>query len=280
MSQPLSTANVDLIATGLERDPAGYWKAPTIGEVSYSADGNEFCMSVEDSSFWFAHRNKAIVAAVKRFPPADGPLVDVGAGNGFVSAALIEAGIATIAVEPNPIGAGNAVQRGLRNVICGSFPSSVFLAASAGAIGLFDVVEHVADDREFLAGLRPYLRESGRIYITTPAHQWLWSADDVIAGHQRRYSLDALRATIEAAGFVVDYATYIFAWLPVPLFLMRRRHKTEGFVASRREHTAGGALVRRVLQASLAFETALIRRARRVPLGASCLVVGRLPVKK
>jgi hypothetical protein len=48
-----------------------------------SGRGSGFCFDVEDRSFWFAHRNKAIIAAVRRFPP--------GSGHCSMSAAVTDA---------------------------------------------------------------------------------------------------------------------------------------------------------------------------------------------
>jgi SAM-dependent methyltransferase len=274
--------SVEQLANGLQLDPDGCWSTPTASDVSYPAEGNDFCMSVEEQSFWFSHRNKAILAAVARFPPAGGgPLLDVGAGNGFVAEALGRAGVRAVAIEPNAAGARNAVARGLSPVIRGVLPDPSFHEKCAGGIALFDVLEHVADDRGFLTSLAPYLGSGGRMYITTPSHMWLWSGDDVSSGHHRRYTIRTLRAVLEDAGYDVEYATYLFWWLPLPLLLFRRipwllrgdRAKKEAPSAA--EHTVGGSMVRRLVQATFALETMFIKRARSVPIGASCLVVAQ-----
>ena len=59
---------------------------------------------IEESSFWFKHRNACIEAAVKCHPPrSGGPIFDVGGGNGFVTLGLIRAGFETVLVEPGPM---------------------------------------------------------------------------------------------------------------------------------------------------------------------------------
>lgn len=263
------------IAPGLTLDPAGYWLAPERLQPSYPAEGNDFCLGVEEESFWFAHRNRAITAAVRRHPPADGPVFDVGAGNGFVAAALEHAGFPTVAIEPNAAGAANAVGRGVERVVCGSLPSRVFREGTAGAIGLFDVIEHVEDDRGFLASLRPYLRERGRLYITTPAYRWLWSENDARSGHFRRYTLKTLDRVLGEAGYHAEYATYIFWALPLPILLFRTLCTRDGSSATRSQsqHKAGSALLRRVAESCFVLETQWIARGMRIPFGGSCLVV-------
>lgn len=266
------------LTSGLRLDPEGYWIAGGSNDVSYPDTGNDFCLSVEDHSFWFAHRNRAILAAVRHYPPAGGPILDVGAGNGFVTAALAGGGWPAIAIEPSRRGARNAVARGVTDVVCGALPSPSFREASAGGIGLFDVIEHVPDDRYYLASLRPYLAKGGRIYITTPAYSALWSDDDVAAGHHRRYSVPSLRDTLTKAGLEVEYAGYFFWWLPAVTFFartLRSKVRRKPFVASTAEHTAGSVRLRRLLERTFAFETRLISRGRRLPFGASCLAVAR-----
>ena len=263
------------IAPGLTLDPSGYWLSPETTQPSYPAEGNDNCLGMEEESFWFAHRNRAITAAVRRHPPAGGPIFDVGAGNGFVSAALERSGFPTIAIEPNRAGAANAIGRGISRVVCGSLPSSAFRERTAGAIGLFDVVEHVQDDRGFLASLRPYLRERGRLYITTPAYQRLWSENDVRSGHFRRYTILALERLLKESGYRIEYATYIFWALPLPILLFRtiRAHDGSSANRSRTQHKAGSALVRRMMESCFALETRRIAHGKAIPFGSSCLVV-------
>jgi SAM-dependent methyltransferase len=270
------------IAPGLRRHPAGYWLSPENVETSYPADGNDNCLPIETASFWYSHRNRAITAAVQRYPPHDGPIFDVGAGNGHVTEALERCGFSAVAIEPNPAGAANAVTRHVSHVVCGGLPSSAFRLNTAGAIGLFDVIEHVKDDREFLQALRPYVKVGGRLYITAPAYQWLWSENDSRSGHYRRYTLAMLREVVTAVGYDVEYATYIFWALPLPIFLLRtlssKSPADRATVSrSRRQHGIGGALLPRIAEACFAFEGKRIARGRSIPFGGSCLLVAKSP---
>lgn len=265
------------IAPGLSLDPAGFWLAPEQVQVSYPDDGNDYCLTMEDASFWFTHRNRAIIAAVRRHPPAGGPIFDVGAGNGYVSAGLETAGFSTIAIEPNRAGAANAAARRISRVVCGSLPSNAFRTGTAGAIGLFDVLEHVEADRDFLQALRQYLKPGGRLYLATPAFPRLWSEDDVHAGHFRRYTTATLAAVVAAAGYRVEYATYFFWCLPLPIFLFRTLRTSlqngRSQTSSRREHTLGGAALRRLAGLGLGFEIGRIAHGKSIPFGGSCLLV-------
>ena len=54
-----------------------------------------------------------------------------------------------------------------------------------------------------------------------PAHAWLWCDEDVEAGHFRRYSRESMVAALSHAGFAVEYITYFFRWMPLPIFVLR-----------------------------------------------------------
>ncbi len=264
-------------AATLRPEPDGLWVAATSGPVSYPEHGNDVCFQIEDRSFWFQHRNRCITAVVRRHPPT-GPIFDVGGGNGFVSLALREAGFPSVVVEPYLSGARHAVSRGLRPVIAASLDDAGFYPRRLPAAGLFDVLEHIEDDVGFLRRLHEALAPGGRLYLTVPAFRMLWSTEDDAAGHFRRYSLATLDAALRAGGFAVDFATYMFAWLPLPVLLFRAlpsRLGRRGAPEAERtatEHALPGGLVGRALGGLLDAEYARIAAGRALPLGGSCLV--------
>ena len=197
------------ISTNLACGEHGVFHSPSSGPVSYAADGHAACFQVEDGSFWFKHRNNCIASMVARHP-FSGLMLDVGGGNGYVAQRLLSEGHEVMLLEPGPDGARNArIERGLPHVACSTVEGAGFRPGSFGAIGLFDVIEHIEKDRDFLAGLAPLLAPGGRIYMTVPCHQWLWSAADVHAGHFRRHTRDSMAKLLDGL-FALDYFSYFF----------------------------------------------------------------------
>jgi SAM-dependent methyltransferase len=281
LDQARGQIDVRALAPGLRLEPAGYWTAGAERSVSYPTTGSNFCFAVEDRSFWFAHRNAILLAAVKRFPPAPGPFFDVGGGNGCVSAALTSAGYPMVVVEPSADAAANAVRRGLSAVVRGTLGEAGFREGCGGAVGLFDVLEHIAESDDFLASVRRSLAAHGHLYVTVPAYQSLWSADDEYAGHIRRYRKQELTKVLQRAGFVVEYVTALFWWLPLPLLLFRtipfrlaraRRHAQP----SAAEHTLAWRPFRTAAELTLRFEISAVRHGIPLPVGASLLAVARV----
>lgn len=250
-------------------------------EISFPPSAHRILAELEETSFWFNHRNDILITAVQRFPPP-GPFLDVGGGNGYVSLALKRAGFETTVVEPGREGARTARKRGLR-VIEAPYQDLSIEPETVAAIGAFDVIEHIEDDNAVLRGFRKALVPGGRVYLAVPAYSWLWSYEDVAAGHFRRYTVSRLRKRAVEAGFVTLYATYFFACLVVPLFALRtvpsalglRRESNPERGAA--EHAPLKGLTRGALAPLFEAERRIIAKGGRMPFGTSALVIAEKP---
>ena len=268
---------------GLEKRQDGIWYASKTDKVSYPRKGNEQCFGIEDQSFWFRHRNDCIREMVRKIPPkGNGAIFDVGGGNGFVAKGLVDAGWDVVLVEPGPRGVRNAKNRGLRHVICGTTHSVGFKNGSLPAIGVFDVVEHIKDDLGFLRHLWDLLEPGGMLYLSVPAYNFLWSHEDVDAGHFRRYSLASLKMKLLEAEFKSVFGTHIFRFLPLPVFLLRTLPYRLGLVREgsavkevKRDHSQKQGLFGAMIAVSLKSEIVSIRAGKSVGFGGSCLVAAR-----
>lgn len=259
----------------------GVWFASSMKQkISYPDDGNEVAYQLESKSFWFKHRNNCLISSLKNFPPT-GTLVDVGGGNGFVACSLLKAGFDTCLLEPSIQGVQYAQQRGLKKIICATLENSGLSSNSISAIGLFDVLEHIEDDPAFLDQVNSTLQKQGRLYLTVPTHSVLWSASDVLAEHYRRYSLKNIQKLIKQAGFQIDYATYFFAPLflpvlfalaiPTKLGLLKPVYKAKKYETLHGTNERKGMyqLLNKIWQ----WEIKQISQQKQLPFGTSCLVI-------
>jgi len=272
------------ISRNLEQTADGVWRCRSRSPISYPDWGNEACFQVEDSSFWFRHRNACILETVRQYPPP-GPLFDVGGGNGFVAKSMQDAGFEVVLVEPGAVGTGNALRRGIQHVVRATLEDAGFLPDSLPAISLFDVVEHMQDDRKFLETIRFHLSANGRVYLTVPAYQSLWSREDIVAGHHRRYSSRAIRELLVEAGFAVEFLTGFFQFLPPAIFALRVIPFRLGLAISsgadevaskiRWQHEIKSGWISGPLNWMQQREITRIRRRRQARFGASWLVVAR-----
>ena len=273
--------NLAEIAENIELRDDGLWHARTSSRVSYPEEGNENCFEVEEGSFWFRHRNDCLIQMFKVYPPP-GTFFDIGGGNGYVARAVQDAGIEVVLVEPGPAGAQNARRRGIRQVVEATLEDARFRSGTLPAVGLFDVIEHVEDDRQCLRDLNRLLIPGGRAYITVPAFQQLWSYEDDHAGHWRRYTIRGLSELLRETGYQVEFATYVFGFLPLATLFIRVLPWKLGFAPKRvskarmlAEHKPGNPLVTHVLRVLTRRELARLASGKANALGGSCLVVAR-----
>ena len=255
----------------------GIWQPRAISAVSYPEGGNDVCFQVEDLSYWFSHRNACILSVLQLHPP-DGMIYDIGGGNGFVAAALQAAGYEATLVEPG-CGVLNARQRGVQNVVQAALQDAGFREGTLQAACAFDVVEHIEDDLAFLKSLKSLLKPGGRFFLSVPAAQSLWSDQDVYAGHFRRYSRHTLVHLLKSAGFTVEFVSYFFTWLVLPLFLLRalpyrmrrdRRERLGTLERTQETHSLPrglGSVIRRIHR----WELVCLRRGRPMPFGSSLI---------
>jgi hypothetical protein len=120
-----------------------------------------------------------------------------------------------------------------------------------------------------------------------PAFAALWSSEDELVGHHRRYRVRPLGDQLRAAGFSVDYATYVFSPLVLPLFLLRTvpsrlgRRQTLDAARTKAELEPASSVIVGAVTTMLDREVVLVRRGHRIPAGTSCLIAAtaRPPVR-
>jgi len=269
------------LKNGLMLDENGIWKGAEQQALSYPAEGHSQCLELEDISFWFRHRNECIVSAIKQHPPK-GCILDVGGGNGYVTRRLLDEGLDASLLEPGPEGALNAkLNRHIPEVICTTLEEACFVPESLSAVGCFDVIEHIEDDRDFMEQVHDHLEPGGLFYATVPAHQGLWSLSDVHAHHYRRYNKRTITKLLEYSGFEVEFFTYLFSVLTPFIFLFRTlpfmigQSKKSNVLSADTEHGSQQGMGSRVMDAFLHSEFRRLKRGGTLNTGASCLVVAR-----
>ena len=257
----------------------GIWQSKHDTSFSYSADGNSRCYEIEENSFWFRHRNNCILALLASFLPVEN-FLEIGGGNGIVAKAIQDSGIETILMEPGITGAQNALHRGIRHVISATLDEAGIRPKTIHAAGLFDVLEHIESEYDFLRSIHNILTDSGKLFLTVPAYTLIWSSDDAYAGHYRRYTLNGLQKALCRSGFHIEYATYFFSVLPLPIFLRRTVPSMLGFQKNReaqskhmREHSIKSRFMENILNRIWDWELMRIHERKSIPFGSSCMAV-------
>lgn len=99
--------------------------------------------------------------------------------------------------------------------------------AEFSAVVACNVLEHIPDDIGALRSFRDLVRPGGRVVLVVPAFAFAMGEFDRVVGHQRRYTVPALRRALSAAGWRVERIHYVnwlglLAWVVMMKWLKGR----------------------------------------------------------
>jgi SAM-dependent methyltransferase len=240
---------------------------------------------VEDRHFWFRARNVLIYKLVKKLSSGLKPgylVLEVGCGTGNVLNVLRKACANGLVVgmeryfEGFPYAkrrsAGPLVQGDARNLPFGK---------QFDLIGMFDVLEHIPEERETLLYLREMLLPGGKLILTVPAHKFLWSHFDEAARHCRRYSPSQLRQSLVETGFAIDFLSQFMAcifplvWIFRKVGGLRRPGGPEEAKKQALQEFRVVPGINGLLASLINLEVHWLVRGHRLPFGTSVIVVAR-----
>lgn len=233
---------------------------------------------LESGNFWFQSRNSLIQFLLKNNFPNFESLLEIGCGTGFVLA-----GIATTFPTAHMTGA-EIFSAGL-NYASQRNPAAKFMQMDArnipfdshfDVIGAFDVLEHIQEDEAVLWQICRALKPGGIVIITVPQHPALWSTQDELACHVRRYTTTQLKnKTIDAGFDIADSGSFVSLLLPL-MWLSRKLGNTDK--NGKHDPMAElrmSALTNHALRAIMRIEIFFTRLGIRFPIGGSVFVVAR-----
>jgi SAM-dependent methyltransferase len=193
----------------------------------------EAMADLDQRHWWYRARREVVAALIRRraMPPEGARVLEVGCGTGHNLAMLGEFGTVD-ALEVDDTARALAEKRLGRPVLKAPLPELEGVPAGAyDLVASLDVVEHIIDDAASVASLAKRLKPGGKLVLTVPAHQWMWSAHDVVNHHQRRYSKAGFRKLIEDSPLKLETIGYFNSLLfPVAVaerFASKARGKDE-----------------------------------------------------
>ena len=233
---------------------------------------------LDDRHWWYRARRRILAELIRRAGqlPRQAQILEIGCGTGhnfemlrhFGRLDALEVDDQARALAARRLGreVGDAPLPGLPGVPDGSYD----------LIALLDVLEHVDDRPQSLASIARKLKPNGRILVTVPAYQWLWSGHDVINHHSRRYTRRSMKQAAEGAGWHQVRTTYFNSLLLPAAILLRvldrfNKKPTESSL----DLWIPPEPLNWVLERPLAIEAATIDRGGRIPAGLSLLSVFR-----
>ena len=240
---------------------------------------------IEGRHFWFRARNRLIFEIGGKLASKLKPgylVLEVGCGTGNVLRVLRQAcpDGTVVGLELWFDGLRFAQERSAGPLVQGDVRHCPF-GTRFDLIGMFDVLEHVPEELETLSALREALAPGGRLMLTVPAHQYLWSYFDEAAHHCRRYSPREIRARLIQAGFEVEFlrqfmsCIFPIVWLFRKLGTRRQRQGSDQAKTLALREFRVIPVINGLLTALLKLETLWLTRGHRLPIGTSLIAVAR-----
>jgi SAM-dependent methyltransferase len=186
----------------------------------------ELVSEIDDDHFWFRVRNEIIFSAIRTHLPnwQKAKFLEIGSGAATVLDFLDTSGMRSLeGCDINPLAIEISRHRLPRVTFndC-SYDELVNNGKSRDAIGMFDFIEHFADDTGPLKAAYNLLNPGGVLFISVPAHQSLYSNSDRMMGHYRRYSKKSLTELLVHAGFAPQKVSYVMPTM-CPLIALKRQ---------------------------------------------------------
>lgn len=237
---------------------------------------------LEHDHFWFVSRRAIFTELLDRHVPAladrDRQILDIGCGAGGMLGLLQRYGkVAGLDVDHEYL--TFCRERGFPNVLCGSGYELPFADGRFDLVSLFDTLEHIPEEVAALREVRRVLRPGGLVLISVPAYQWLWSQNDRIAHHCRRYTRGRLEGALREAGLEVVRSSYfnsLLLPLIVPAVLLQKLRERLGKLPAGYNNMSVPIArpINRLFAALMSSERYLLRLGN-LPLGHSALALAR-----
>ncbi len=156
--------------------------------------------------WFFRAKRAAIIRQVERL--GSRRALDIGAGSGFFSRALLERTVVeeAICVDPFYDADSDATVAGKPLRFRREAPET-----QADLVLMTDVLEHIERDLAFLSEHVERAAPGTDFLISVPALKWMWSGHDVYLDHWRRYTLPEVTDLARYSGLSVVSSCYFFA---------------------------------------------------------------------
>lgn len=244
--------------------------------------------NLEKSHWWFQGRRAIFFAVLDRFMlgsgagngrKPDATILDIGCGMGGMLPGLARYGRA-VGFDMSAESLFHCQERGFTELALGDGYHLPFADHAFDLVTFFDCIEHIDDDRAVLREASRVVKPGGLVMVTVPAYQFLYSDNDVVAHHKRRYTARELKGKLGEAGLGPEKTSYyntILFPIIVPLVLLKKLKMRLFGVPEQPRSNISYSIPRslnRVLSSTFCSERVPMRRIS-YPVGHSLLCVAR-----
>ncbi len=230
----------------------------------------------ERNHWWFLARAEILEAYIKELGQKNLKILDAGTGTGANSKWLSNYGNVTSMEFDEDCISYSKNKNGL-DYVQGSLLELPFQNESFDLVCAFDVIEHIENHELAVAEMKRVCKSGGRIFITVPAFQHLWSEHDEINHHFRRYTKENLNKLFENSNGEIAFSSY-FNYRLYPIVLVARvigklftSSKKKSNLKSDFDKFSPG-ITNNLLRAIFKGEKNQIRKKKTYPFGVSLIL--------
>jgi SAM-dependent methyltransferase len=127
--------------------------------------------------------------------------IDAGCGEGWTSHQLTRLGMTGLGLEPSSKAFASLRSTSSNRIQFLNTDLQHFESSSKYDFGCsFTVIEHLEDDVGHLRQLARHVKPGGYLLVSVPARPEIWTFEDDLVGHLRRYSRGSLEIVMAEAG--------------------------------------------------------------------------------
>lgn len=234
-----------------------------------------------EKDYWFFVSRRKIAFSVLDKPlrhKKDLHILDVGTGTGVMTESLRKYGRVT-GVDNSEEAINYCRKRGIFDIKQASAEKLPFENGTFDFVCAMDLLEHADSDKDVLKEFYRVLKPGGLMFVTVPAHRFLWTAHDEINLHKRRYSSYRLKTAIETSGFNIERFTYFNSILfpfVAGIKIVRRLCCGKTSSGAKSDFIVVPRLINRVLEAIFSSEMFLLKMVN-LPYGISLMCLADKP---
>lgn len=159
---------------------------------------------------WELSRSKNILALLKNMDRST-VYADVGSGDRFFTEKIKLITDAEVYAVDSEYPNARSIENG---IVCLN-DIALLKDASIDCLVMMDVLEHIEDEQTFLSAILKKLKPGGKVVVTVPAIQMLFSSHDAFLKHYRRYSRKRLVGALRKQNLKVEFSHYFYTSLMV-----------------------------------------------------------------
>lgn len=222
-----------------------------------------------DDGFWYVHTRRDLLNKLLKthINKIDNEILDLGCGTGFNYKTLNKYGkVTNLDYHIEPL--RSCKRKGIPNIIKGDAQNLRFTNNSFDIVTAIELLEHLDDDEKAIKEIYRVLKNNGTFIFTVPAHELLWSSDDILAKHKRRYSKINLIHKLNKH-FKIKYISqrYFILFIPSIMIFIYQKIKLNRNKEKINSLTLTPKILNNILKCIMTIENFIISKSIQLPIG-------------